>query len=351
MLRFREITGRKLRVNIISESGFWGMTRQGGHTAFLDCVDLMRTHPHLEVRTDDHQPCDVFHCHSWGPYFVWRARHRVGRRVVTAHALPESIEGSLPLLNDGVRRVVRSYLRMAYNHAEVLLAVAPGAQTSMTRLGVRPTVQMLPNAIRTDRFFPSSSLRRDGRAILGVPSDTRVVLGVGQLQPRKGIHDFVATARLRPDVQFIWVGGRPFGAACAKLGELESEAALPANCRFVGSFELEQMPQLYNAADAFLFPSHQELCPYAPMEAAASGLPVVFRDLPDYEALYDAPYLRASTPEGFAALLDTVLAPGCARTTAIALSQRLAAAQAPDAWVMRLGAIYDHIAVAALAAA
>ena len=37
------------------------------------------------------------------------------------------------------------------------------------------------------------------------------VVGVGQVQHRKGVHDFVKTARKLPNVQFIWAGGFSFG--------------------------------------------------------------------------------------------------------------------------------------------
>jgi 1,2-diacylglycerol-3-alpha-glucose alpha-1,2-galactosyltransferase len=37
----------------------------------------------------------------------------------------------------------------------------------------------------------------------------------------------------------------------------------------------------------------------APLEAAAADLPVIFRDIPEYELLYDVPYLRASDTETF----------------------------------------------------
>jgi len=59
---------------------------------------------------------------------------------------------------------------------------------------------------------------------------------------------------------------------------------------------------IYNAADLFLFTSRQENCPLAPMEAAASGLPVIYRDLPEYAQLYEYPYLKARTTAEFVRL-------------------------------------------------
>jgi 1,2-diacylglycerol-3-alpha-glucose alpha-1,2-galactosyltransferase len=78
--------------------------------------------------------------------------------------------------------------------------------------------------------------------------------------------------------------------------------AAGAHVRFLGLLPLEDMPAIYNAADLFLFPSYQENCPLAPLEAAASGLPVIYRDIPEYLDLYEHPYLRASNTDEFIAL-------------------------------------------------
>ena len=62
---------------------------------------------------------------------------------------------------------------------------------------------------------------------------------------------------------------------------------------------LDNMPLVYSAADLMLFPSYQENCPLAPIEAAACGMPVVFRNLPEYKTLYETDYLKANTTEEF----------------------------------------------------
>ncbi len=51
-LRAARRLGRKLRVNVTSETTRFRLTEQGGHTAFLDCVDLMEQHPDLEIRVN-----------------------------------------------------------------------------------------------------------------------------------------------------------------------------------------------------------------------------------------------------------------------------------------------------------
>jgi 1,2-diacylglycerol-3-alpha-glucose alpha-1,2-galactosyltransferase len=344
-LRFRRLRGRRLRVNITSETAFWGMEGQGGHTGFLDCIDLMNRHPDLEVFVNSRRQCDVLHSHSWGPGYYLRGLRYPGRRILTAHAIPESAEGSLPFMCDNTRAFVRRYLKRIYDFSDIVVAVDPRSAESLRRLPVRSPVEVVSNAIRTERFFPSESLRREGRALLGIDGRRPVVLGVGQVQPRKGIHDFSEVARAVPEADFVWVGGRPFGLVSAGLSELNQLiATTPANLHFAGLHDLAVMPLLYNAADVMLFPSHQENCPYAPIEAAACGLPVIFRDLAVYADLYRTGYCAADGAAGFTALLRGLLAYPVQYREAQQLSRELVASFQSNAFIARIAALYDRLA-------
>jgi 1,2-diacylglycerol-3-alpha-glucose alpha-1,2-galactosyltransferase len=328
----------------MSESSRFGLTAQGEHTAFLDCVDLMGRHPDLEIHVNSREPCDLLHSHSWGPFYLSKGLAYKGRRVFTVHALPETAEGALPFMGPVTRSAVRAYLKAIYNFSDVVIAVAPATAQSLRELHVRTRIEIIPNALREDRFFPSRDLRHEGRALLGVADDRPLVLGVGQLQPRKGIADFAEVARNLPEADFIWVGGRPFGAISAGLLELRRlRAHPPENLRFAGPFELTEMPRVYNAADAMLFPSFQENCPYAPMEAASCGLPVVFRDLVEYRLLYPSEYLAASDAAGFSQLLREILESPLRRRLRSQASVRLAAHFGSAAFIESLARVYDRI--------
>ena len=340
--------GRKLRVNVMSESSRFGMTAQGEHTAFLDCIDLMATHPDLEIHVNDRETCDLLHSHSWGPFYLLRGASYKRRRVFTVHALPETAEGALPLMNSATRPIVRAYLTAIYNFSDVVIAVGPATAESLRKLRVRSRIEVIPNALRKDRFFPSAELRKRGRMRVGVAENRPLILGVGQLQPRKGIADFAEVARRLPEAQFIWVGGRPFGAFSAGISEINRLITHPpTNLRFAGTFELTQMPMIYNAADCMLFPSFQENCPYAPMEAASCGLPVIFRDLPEYRLLYRSEYLAASDVAGFTRLLREILERPLLRKLYSQASLRLAAYFSPAQFIESLAQVYDQLACGA----
>ncbi len=335
----------------MSESSKFGLTAQGEHTAFLDCVDLMGEHPDLEIHVNSGEPCDLLHSHSWGPFYIAKGLAYRGRRILTVHALPETAEGALPMMGPVTRPLVRAYLKAIYNFSDVVVAVAPATARSLGELHVRSRIEVIPNALRGERFFPSRDLRREGRTLLGVAEDRPLIIGVGQLQPRKGISDFAEVARNMPEADFIWVGGRPFGVFSAGILELHRlRAHPPKNLRFVGPYELTQMPLVYNAADAMLFPSFQENCPYAPMEAASCGLPVVFRDLVEYRLLYPSEYLTASDVAGFTKMLREILECPLSRESGSRASVRLAAHFGSAPFIESLAQLYDRLACEAVKA-
>jgi 1,2-diacylglycerol-3-alpha-glucose alpha-1,2-galactosyltransferase len=330
---------------VLSETALLGLEHQGGHTGFLDCVELMSRHPDLEIEVNSRTPADVLHAHSWGPLYLWRGIGLAKRRIFTAHVLPETAEGAMPFAKIGAPLIHR-YLKLVYGYSDVVVAVAPRMATRLREsLGVRGLIRTIPNPLRSDRFRPSPALREEGRRLLGITSDRPMVLGVGQLQPRKGIPDFAKVAWGTPEADFIWVGGRPFGMFSAGIAELRRlKANQPPNMRFAGMFPLDRMPAIYNAADVFLFPSLQENCPYAPLEAAGCGLPIVVRDLPEYRALYQSEYLSAGDPLGFTAQVNGLLRSQAQREHWSRASQRLARAFTPEAYMEATAALYDHVA-------
>ena len=161
---------------------------------------------------------------------------------------------------------------------------------------------------RSGSFPPNRSAARGGRCWASTAAD-RSSWGSDRCSPGRAFTISAKWPARFPDVDFIWVGGRPFGLVSAGLQELNHlMATTPANLHFAGLHDLTVMPQLYNAADVMLFPSRQENCPYAPIEAAACGLPVIFRNLPVYAGLYRTGYCAADDAAGFIALLRSLLA-------------------------------------------
>ncbi len=282
----------RLRVHVVSETPFI-MKGQGVHTAFVDCVDLLQAGTDVEVVVNQEGWGDIFHAHTYGPYYFWKGRRYRGRRVFTVHVIPDSIKGSLPAWKLAMP-FVRWYFRRVYSYADVCIAISPMVERAIRDLKAKTRIARIYNPIHTEKFAPTPEKRAAGRRLLGLKPEEFVVLGVGQLEGRKGVEDFLDVAESCPEYTFVWVGGRPFGMMTEGIVKLNRRiAAAPPHIRFPGLFDLKDMPAIYNAGDLLLFTSYQENCPLVPVEAAAAGLPVLYRDIQEYRELYENPYLKA----------------------------------------------------------
>ena len=121
---------------------------------------------------------------------------------------------------------------------------------------------------------------------------------------RKGVEDFLDIAEAIPEVKFVWAGGRPFGKLTEGIKRIDERFSNAGKnvISMPGKSTLKICHCIYAAADLMLFPSYQENCPLAPMEAAACGMPVIYRDIEEYRSLYEYPYLKARSTEEFISL-------------------------------------------------
>jgi len=290
-----------MKVHVICETPF-GMKGNGVYTAYVDSLELLREKDDVEVVVNNQGRGDVFHSHTYGPYYFWKGRKYRGRRIFTVHVIPESGNGSLPLWKLTMP-LGRWYLKKVYEYADVCIAISPMVATTLREMGIHSRIVNLSNPVPVERWKFTKEKREEGRNYLGRGQDDFIVLGVGQLVERKGVEDFLEVAESCPGLRFVWAGGRPFGPFSDGLIKITARIArAPQNVTFLGMLPLEKMPFVYAAADMLLFPSFQENCPMAPLEAAACGLPVVFRDLPEYAMLYRHSYLKAGSVDGFTEL-------------------------------------------------
>ncbi len=295
-----------MKVHIVSESMFV-MKGTGVHTAFLDHVQLLREKDDIEVVINGEGWGDVFHSHTYFLYYLWKGRKYKGRRVFTAHVIPDLIKGSFPLWKL-FYPFVRWGLKTVYQYADVCIAISPMVEKAIRETGADTRIVKIYNPINTEIWKRTEEMRTEGRKILGLSNNDYVVLGVGQLQGRKGVEDFLDIAEAIPEARFVWAGGRPFGVlteGMIRINERFRKAG--PNVIQAGQIELERMPFIYAASDLMIFPSYQETFGLAPLEAAASGMPVIFRDIEVYKLLYENPYLKASTIDQFTVLIKRMM--------------------------------------------
>ncbi|MDR2063346.1 MAG: glycosyltransferase family 4 protein [Candidatus Nomurabacteria bacterium] len=293
---------KKLRVNLVSESDFT-VQGHGVHTAFLEMRQSLEAQPDvvLTINAAPQKSTDITHIHTVGTFALRRllSQHG-GKKVVSAHIVPASLVGSivgarwwLPLFN--------GYLRRFYNRADLVVAVSPATRAELLALGVKTPIKVLGNFIDTQKYRTSPEQKVAFRQELKLPADRFMVVGNGQIQPRKKFETFWAMAKSLPELQFVWVGGIPFKVLGDDYLRLSKAMKRPLpNLRVTGVVSLAEAGRYMRAADIMFMPSCQETFGLAILEGAASGLPVLVRDIPDYHATFGELVLRGED-ETFAA--------------------------------------------------
>jgi 1,2-diacylglycerol-3-alpha-glucose alpha-1,2-galactosyltransferase len=283
-----------IRVNLISESQFT-VQGHGVHTAFVEMRRGLENSSKvlLTVNAEPQRIADITHIHTIGSFALRRLiSHFGGQKVVSAHIVPASLIGSI-IGAKWWMPFFKLYLRWFYNRADRIIAVSPATRQDLLAMGVKTPISVLENSIDTTKYLTSTRQKATLRANLNLPTDKFIVVGNGQIQPRKKFTTFLKVARQLPDIQFVWIGGIPFkalGDDYLKLSRIMKRP--PANLRITNVVPLSEASQYMRAADMMFMPSSQETFGLAIIEGAACGLPVLVRDIPDYDATFGQLVLR-----------------------------------------------------------
>jgi 1,2-diacylglycerol-3-alpha-glucose alpha-1,2-galactosyltransferase len=289
---------KKIRVNMVSESDI-SVQGHGVHTAYEEIAAALERRDDVTVIRGEFGAlvdCDVVHLHTLGTH-VWRKLYQKGpKKVISAHVVPASFIGSI-ILAKYWAGVARWYMRWIYNRADKVLAVS-GTVASILHNDLdvpQEKIETFYNTINMRQYATTPAEKAAARKRLAIPAEQFVVLGNGQVQPRKRLDVFVEMATALPDVTFIWVGGIPFkqlGADYNRMQHLIEEA--PSNLIITGVIAHEAVRDYLCAADVFCLPAEQENHPMCVLEAAGAGLPIVLRDIPEYDDTFNQDALRCT---------------------------------------------------------
>ena len=171
-------------------------------------------------------------------------------------------------------RLLPDYLD-TYRRADRIIAGSAHTRDWIHRgLGIprERLVSMAENGV-SRRFFEIKARKPDARRPLKL-------IFAGRLVPYKGgdmVIDAVAAARLRLDrrLEIEFVGDGPERAA---LEQQARDRGIGDQVTFRGLVRPEEMPDRFEAADVFVFPSVREFGGAVALEAMASGMPAVVVD-------------------------------------------------------------------------
>jgi len=294
---------KNLTVNMVSESDI-SVQGHGVHTSYDEIASALEKRSDITVIRGNfgHQTaCDIVHFHTIGPRTWRKLLQRGPKKVVTAHIVPASLVGSIVLAKYWLF-AARWYMRWYYNRADKVLAVSGMvAKVLHEELHVpRSKITTMYNTIDMDRYTPTATSKSDARQKLQLDPEAFIVLGNGQVQPRKRLDTFVAMAKDLPDVSFIWVGGIPFKQLGADHRAMEKLMInLPDNMQVTGVIPHDDVKYYMQAADVFCLPADQENHPMCVLEAASAELPILLRDIPEYDDTFGDNALRCRSDEEF----------------------------------------------------
>jgi|GEM_PF-76633 len=288
-----------ITINMLSTAD--NVPGQGVGSAYEEQVALVKKCKKFKVRINDPRDADIIHCHTVDLWNYFRMVNTKGTSVCYVHFLPDTLDGSIVL--PGVAfSVFKEYVTIFYNSADHLVVVNPTFIEKLTEFGIdRDKITYIPNYVSKDTFYeePKEKILKT-RNEYGIKEDAFVVLGVGQVQTRKGVLDFIDVAKRNKDVTFVWCGGFSFGKITDGYDELKEVCENPPeNVKFVGIIDRSKMNDMYNMADMLFMPSYNELFPMSILEAVNSHKPILLRDLDLYKDILFGKYLKGNNNDDF----------------------------------------------------
>lgn len=276
---------------------------QGVGSAYLEQVNLVKEGASdlFDISINSKKDADILHHHTVEPKNYFRMKKTNGVNVSYVHFLPDTLDGSIKLPKFAFN-IFKKYVTKFYNRADYLVVVNPIFIEDLVKFGIkREKIKYIPNYVSKENFYKMEDKDViEVKKKYNIDENAFVVLGVGQVQTRKGVMDFIEVAKKLPDVTFVWCGGFSFGRITDGYDELKKVYENPPkNVIFTGIIKREEMNSMYNMADVLFMPSYNELFPMSILEAINSHKPLLLRDLELYKDILFKKYLIGTNNDEF----------------------------------------------------
>ena len=295
-----------------------------GHALLRYLICLIRWRPHL------------VHLHFSWRGSTWRKLILLSMALMLGiPVLLHCHSSRFPQFYESLPRSLQRLILAGFNRAAAILILNEHMRDYFTAIGVHSPLCLLPNPVA----IPAS---------LNQPSQTVILLYLGDIVPHKGLQDLLRAAapvlRQRQDVQLHLAGLGP-ADEIARLRELSQALGITSQVIFRGWLDEAAKAEALRHAYLLVQPSHAEGMPLAVLEALAAGLPVVATQVGALPEMITHGRQGLLLPAGDIEALTTALAQLLADSSlrdAMAQQAHLRAAEAYDvrAVLPRLYALY-----------
>jgi teichuronic acid biosynthesis glycosyltransferase TuaC len=214
----------------------------------------------------------------------------------------------------------RRQIQFAARKAAGIVAVSQALADALIEMGIpSDQITVLRNGVDLDIFRPGN--RDSARAAMDIRGPT--LLSVGHLIERKGHHVAIAAMPRLPSYTLLIAGDGP---ERPRLEALSAALGVQDRVRFMGSVPHEDLPQIYEGADALILASSREGWPNVLLESMACGTPVVASSIWGNPEVVSAPeageLMTSRTPEGVVEAVEKLFRQPPSRAETRAFAER-----------------------------
>jgi glycosyltransferase involved in cell wall biosynthesis len=227
---------------------------------------------------------DIIHTHDNSAYWIAKSENKF---IHTSHGTWKNYFDYMPknLRDMVISRFIISMEKTTVSKAAINTAVSNFVKNSVSsQYGIRRKIHVIHNGVDTRKFKPEqANKRRDITA-----------LWVGTNPALKGLDITIKAAEIA-GINLIVVG---------------TEGKSTKYTKYLGRVRPEDMNNIYNRADLLLFPSFYESYPIVPLEAMASGLPVVVSEASHVEIMKNGRegyIVKSHKPKDYAKAIEKVI--------------------------------------------
>ncbi|MEM8739989.1 MAG: glycosyltransferase family 4 protein [Pseudomonadota bacterium] len=205
---------------------------------------------------------------------VWHARRNT--EMLAGLALKWGLGKRLKLVfTSAAQRAHSRYTRWLIRQMDAVVATSAKAGSFL-----QVPFEVIMHGTDSDRFRPAAH-KRDVKEALGLPGDNCLIGCFGRIRHQKGTDRFVEImmrlVKRHPQVTAVIIGGttadnRNF---LEDLSGRVSRAGLAERIQILGEQPDGKVPEFFRAMDIFVAPQRWEGFGLTPLEAMASGVPVV----------------------------------------------------------------------------